>query len=210
MSIKFFMSKIDLEKQIQFIQILDQLKQVFRQSFLLDQSRTENSAEHSWHAAIAALVLSDYAKGSPDITKVILMLLIHDIAEIEVGDALLYKALKDKTRAAREKLAAQGIFGTLPKKQASYFLKLWLEFEAGKSKEAKFARAIDRFMPVLHNYLTQGKSWKKNKITKDQVLENNKSIEKGSPVLWEHIVSLIAKADAKNYFYKTKKIVRKK
>jgi putative hydrolase of HD superfamily len=183
-----------LQKQISFLLELDQLKAVLRRSYLLNQERRENSAEHSWHVAMLANVLAEYADEPVDIDRVTKMLLLHDIVEIDAGDTMVYDVEARKGKAAKEAAAAIRIFGLLPDDQAESLRSVWQEFEDCESPEARFARALDRLMPLLHNIHTQGRTWKENGIRKHQVLEVNAHMEKGSVRLWEYVRKSIEEA----------------
>jgi putative hydrolase of HD superfamily len=152
-------TRTQLEQQITFLRELDKLKQVYRQSPLMDNSRKENSAEHSWHVALAALVLAPLADEAIDVNRVIKMLLLHDIVEIDAGDTFAYDPVRRLDQEAREQVAADRLFGLLPAEQAAEFRALWDEFDARLSAEARFAHAVDRLLPVLHNYATGGGTW---------------------------------------------------
>jgi len=181
-----------LARQLQFILEIDRLKSVYRRTYLIDGSRSENSAEHSWHLALLAMVLSEHANDSLDVFKVIKMVLIHDIVEIDAGDTYIYGDQAGKVE--RERRAADRIFGLLPPDQEQEFRQLWHEFETAETPEARFASALDRFMPQLHNYHTQGRSWQEHGISAARVLERNVEISGGSAVLWEWTQSLIERA----------------
>jgi putative hydrolase of HD superfamily len=184
-----------LEKQIQFIVEMDKLKRVSRQTLIMDRSRQENSAEHSWHIALMALVLSEYAKEKgTDFFRVLKMLLVHDLVEIDAGDTYCYDDTATRDQQAREIKAADRIFNILPPDQAREFRSLWDEFEARNTPDARFAVALDRLQPILQNYNTGGDVWKKNAIGADQVLSRNQIIETGAPRLWDYAVSLINRA----------------
>ncbi len=176
-----------LSQQIAFIMELDQLKSVLRRSYLTQGERRENSAEHSWHIALAALTLAEYANEPVDIGHVIKLLLLHDIVEIDAGDTFIYDTTAKLNQHEREALAAQRIFGLLPTDQCSRFLTLWHEYEARTTPEAKFARALDRLLPVLHNYYTQGRGWQENSVHQGQVVAVNSIIDEGSAVLWQFV-----------------------
>lgn len=192
-----------LEKQIQFIIEIDKLKHVFRQTLLMNGSRNENDAEHSWHLALMALLLREYASANDiDISSVIKMVLIHDLVEIDAGDTFCYDKEGNKSRKEREEKAANRIFNMLPEEQAAEFRQLWDEFEKRKTPEACFAASLDRLQPLLHNYNTKGKAWKKHKVTSDLVFERNKHIKDGSPVLWEYAESIIDDSINKGYLQK--------
>ncbi len=193
------MSK-DLEKQIHFIIEIDKLKQIYRRTYLMDSSRTENDAEHSWHLAVMAMLLQEYAEARElDISRVMRMVLIHDIVEIDAGDTYLYdeKAAHDKVE--REQKAAERLFGLLPDDQAQEFRALWDEFEEKATPEATFAASLDRFQPLLHNYTTKGKSWKDHNVTSDKVLNRCSEIRHGSSALWKYAEGLIHQAVEKGY-----------
>ncbi len=179
-------------QQIEFILEVDKLKHVLRQTILVDKSRKENSAEHSWHIALTVMVLSEYARDADiDFFKVMKMLLIHDLIEIDAGDTYCYDDQGRKDQAAREKLAADRIFNILPPDQARQFHDLWNEFEEIKTPESRFANALDRVQPLLHNYFTQGQIWQENKIRSGQVKARMQPVDEGAPVLWKYVASLI-------------------
>jgi putative hydrolases of HD superfamily len=185
-----------LRQQLQFIVEIDRLKSVLRRSYLINIDRHENSAEHSWHLAVAAMVLAEHAKEEIDISKVIRLVLVHDLVEIDAGDTFVYDDAANVGKAAREQDAANRLFGFLPEEQAQSFMALWREFEDGQTPEAKFALSLDRLMPILHNVFTQGGSWKEHGIRQEQALTKNRPIEDGSPVLWQAVESLIKEAFA--------------
>jgi len=189
-----------LEQQIAFVRELDKLKQVQRQTWLTDKRRKENSAEHSWHIAVMALVLSEYAPGDDlDIGRVMQMLLIHDIVEIDAGDTFCYDQAAVAGQADREKEAAQRLFGLLPPDQAARFRNLWEEFEDRRTPEARLAHSLDRLQPILNNFLTEGKSWRANGITRRQVRDRNRIVAEGAPRLWEYIEDLLRRAVERGY-----------
>jgi putative hydrolase of HD superfamily len=181
-----------LARQLQFILEIDKLKSVYRRTYLIDGARHENSAEHSWHLAMLALILAEHANEPLDVAKVVKMVLVHDIVEIDAGDTYIYDAQGDK--AERERIAADRVFGLLPEDQEAEFRGLWEEFETGATPEARFAAALDRFIPQLHNYHTQGRSWKEHGITAERVLTRNVEISHGSVTLWEWTQTLIERA----------------
>ncbi len=149
-----------LARQIAFIIELDKLKQVLRQTLLIDRSRQENDAEHSWHIAAMVVVLDEYAEPEVDRLRVLKMLLIHDIVEIDAGDTFLYDTAHAATQAAREQAAAERLYGLLPPDQGAALRALWDEFEAGETRDARFAKALDRLQPMLHNCHTEGAMWR--------------------------------------------------
>ena len=184
-----------LEQQITFVRELDKLKRVQRQTWLTDTSRQENSAEHSWHIAVMAMVLAEYAPGDDlDIGRVIQMLLIHDIVEIDAGDTFCYDRAAVAHQAAHEERAAERLFGLLPQHLADRFRNLWEEFEARETPEALLANSLDRLQPILNNYHSGGKSWGAHGITRDQVRERNRIMADGAPELWAYIEDLLQRA----------------
>ena len=187
-----------LEQQLQFILEIDRLKSIYRRTYVIDGSRRENSAEHSWHLALLAMILAEHSNEPLDVGKVIRMVLIHDIVEIDAGDTYIYGDQGNK--AEREGLAADRIFGLLPADQEREFRDLWKEFETAATAEARFANALDRFMPQLHNYHTQGRSWKEHGITKERVLTRNEEISLGSVTLWEWAQALLTRAEDEGLF----------
>jgi putative hydrolase of HD superfamily len=187
-----------LEQQLRFVLELDRLKSIYRRTYLMDGTRHENSAEHSWHMALLAMTLAEHANEPLDVGKVIRMVLIHDIVEIDAGDTYIYDVQGDK--AERERAAADRIFGLLPPDQAAQFRELWNEFERAATPEARFANALDRFIPQLHNYYTQGRSWKEHGITAERVLTRTVEISQGSETLWQWTQTLIQQADSEGLF----------
>ena len=186
-----------LRQQLEFILEIDRLKSVLRQSYLIDIDRHENSAEHSWHLAVAAMVLAEHAKERIEVSKVIRLVLVHDLVEIDAGDTFIYDEAANVGKAAREQEAANRLFGVLPEDQAQSFMALWREFEDRQTPEAKFAFALDRLLPILHNVFTQGGSWKEHGIRQEQALKKNRPIEDGSLALWQAVESLITQTLAK-------------
>lgn len=192
-----------LEQQIQFIIEIDKLKQVVRQTYITDASRRENSVEHSWHLAMMAMVLAEHANDSDiDLSRVIKMVLIHDIVEIDAGDTFLYDDKRTESKSERELAAADRLFNLLPADQADIFRKLWDEFEARQTKDAKFAFVLDRFQPVLHNVITKGKAWREHGVKKFQVIGKNSPMQEGSASLWEYISDLLDYSVEEGYLSK--------
>ena len=189
-----------LQKQIQFVIEADKLKQVYRRTLLMDGSRCENDAEHSWHLALLAVLLAEYA-GAPglDVPRVLKMVIVHDLVEIDAGDTYCYDRAGNATKAAREVKAADRIFGMLPEDQAADLRRAWEEFEARATPEAKFAAALDRVQPLLHNFRTEGRMWQKHGVTAREVMERNRHIADGAPALWEYAESLIREAVARKW-----------
>ncbi len=174
-----------LRQQIAFILEMDRLKAVLRQNLTPSAQRRENTAEHSWHLAIMGLVLEDQSPTPVDRAKVLCMLLLHDVVEIDAGDTFAYDDSGHADKIEREKQAADRLFGLLPKDQAHELRTIWDEFEAGKSPEARLARALDRLQPILMNHRSGAmSSWAKHGISKGQVLSRNREVEALSPALW--------------------------
>ena len=180
-----------LEKQLAFILEIDKVKNVFRQTYLADQSRKENDAEHSWHLAIMAILLKEYAEEEVDVLRVVIMVLIHDLVEIDAGDTQAYVVQGMATKRQRELLAADRIFGILPEEQGKYFRELWNEFEAYESSDAKYAHLLDNFQPLLLNDAADGISWAEHDVQKSQIYKRNQHIEETSKVIWEHMKSVV-------------------
>ncbi len=188
------------EQQLEFLVEIDKVKQIFRRTLLMDQSRTENDAEHSWHLAVMAIILREYAATpSLDIARVLNMVLIHDLVEIDAGDTYLYDEQAAQDKDEREQKAAERIFALLPDDQAQEFRALWEEFEQRETPEAQFAASLDRFQPLLHNYKTQGESWKKHGIRREQVLQRGQQMQAGSPFLWKYAQILIERSVKSGY-----------
>ncbi len=187
-------------QQLRFILEVDKLKQVLRQTILLDRSRRENSAEHSWHIALTVLLLSEYA-GDPkvDLFRVMRILLIHDLIEVDAGDTYCYDEQGRQDQAQREQAAADRIFNILPPDQAADLRALWDEFEARKTPESRFANALDRLQPFLHNYFTEGQTWLANDIQSDQVKARMRPVNDGAPFLWNYVKTLIDDAVDKGF-----------
>lgn len=181
-----------LRRQLAFLAEIDRLKSVVRQSPLVDRSRRENSAEHSWHLALFALVLAEHAPAL-DVAQVVRLLLVHDIVEIDAGDAPIHAVGQDMAALAEaEQAAARRLFGLLPAAQGAQMLALWQEFEAGETPEARFARALDRLQPLLLNTLTDGGTWTENDVEEQQVIEcYGPAIARGSPALWQAAHALV-------------------
>ena len=182
-----------LEQQLNFLREIDQLKSVVRKSPLIDQSRKENSAEHSWHLAMYALILQDSANTTVNIDRVIKMLLLHDVVEIDAGDHPIHETGDTSAQEAAELQAAERIFGLLPKAQGKELKALWLEFEAAETDDAQFAKSLDRLQPLIHNVATQGGTWVEGQVTEPQVQTRyGQVIVKGSKALWQHAKQLVA------------------
>lgn len=179
----------DIQAQAAFIRELDQLKAVKRQVRLpCDGDRQENSAEHSWHVALMASVLVPYAEHNVDIQRVIQMILIHDLVEIDAGDLFAFAEVADHAeQEAKEFAAADRIFGLLPDEQGSKLHALWHEFEAAETADAKFAKAMDRVLPVFQNMAAEGGSWVRHNVAKSKILARNEHLRNSAPKLWTYV-----------------------
>ncbi|WP_337167103.1 HD domain-containing protein [Vibrio parahaemolyticus] len=189
-----------LEKQLALLIELDKLKSVLRRTRVKSsEGRLENSGEHSWHVALMAVLMEEHANAPVDICRVMKMLLIHDVVEIDAGDTFVYDTAATKEQAEKEIKAAERLFGMLPIDQGQELLALWQEFEAAQSDDAKYAKALDRLIPMLLNYHNNGQSWKENSVTREQALTINKRIEFGSVTLWDKAKELIEEATEKGW-----------
>ena len=182
-----------LEKQIQFIVEADKVKNIFRQTYLADGRRKENDAEHSWHLALMAVLLKEHMNEDADVARVMIMVLIHDLVEIDAGDTYAYDEKGAQTKREREVKAAERIFGILPEDQGRYFRELWEEFEAYETPEAKFAHLLDNFQPILLNDASGGKSWVEHGVHKSQPMKRNERIPGTSDIIWEKMQEIFEK-----------------
>ena len=178
----------ELEQQLNFVREIDELKAVYRQTKVKsDNNRQENSAEHSWHIALMANVLQPYAEEPVDIARVVNMLLIHDIVEIDAGDTFAFAAQQElDAQEDKEIAAANRLFGLLPESQFQHLKALWLEFEAAETADARFAKAMDRVLPLVQNMANQGGSWVVHKVKKSQVIARNQYLDGLAPTLWRY------------------------
>jgi len=174
------------QKQLDFIKEIDKEKQIFRQTYVSDATRKENDAEHAWHMAIMAFLFSEYANEEIDVLKTIRMILIHDVVEIDAGDTYAYDEVGKQTQREREEKAANRLFGMLPEDQAKDLLALWEEFEAGETNEARFARALDNFQPMMLNDATNGIAWEEHEVAVSKILKRNERTPRGSVELWDY------------------------
>ena len=188
-----------LDAQLRFIREVDRLKSVLRRSQLMDESRRENSAEHSWHIALMAVVMAEHADTPVDVLHVVKMLLIHDIVEIDAGDTYAYDMDGRQDQHEREAVAARRIFGLLPADQSEEFYALWEEFEAKTSPEARLANAVDRLMPLMHNVANRGETWQAHGVARPAVEARMAPIAAGSSALWDVAVALMDDAVAEGY-----------
>ena len=180
-----------LEQQIAFLIEIDKVKHIFRQNYLADGSRKENDAEHSWHIALMAVLLKEYAEEEVDVLKVITMVLIHDLVEIDAGDTYAYDAIGNLGKKEKELKAAERIFRILPDDQTTYFRKLWDEFEEYETADAKYAHLLDNFQPLLLNDASGGIRWVEHQVKKAQIYKRNDKIEATSKPIWECMKQVI-------------------
>ena len=183
--------KSRIDRQFDFIREIDKEKFITRQTFLSDAKRRENDAEHAWHMAIMTLLLSEYANEEIDVLRVLSMLLIHDLVEIDAGDTYAYDEAGALTKEKREKAAADRIFGILPKEQGTWMRGLWDEFEACNTPESKFAHVLDNSLPLFLNHAAGGISWKEHKVKRSQIYKRNRITGDGSAKIWEYMQELI-------------------
>lgn len=189
-----------LQQQLAFLQEIDKLKRVLRQALLTGDLRQENTAEHSWHVAIAAIILADYADDPVDTMRVVKMLLVHDIVEIDAGDTYAFDEAGHIDKAEREQRAAKRIFGLLPNDVGDQLKALWEEFEDAQTPDARFANAMDQIMPFLHNIWTEGANWKKLQPAFEKVYQRyQRRIDGGSTRLWDYVRSELEEATVKGW-----------
>ena len=174
-----------LKKQMEFILEVDKIKFIGRQTYLSDGERKENDAEHSWHLELMTALLSEHANEKIDVRKTMLMVLVHDIVEIDAGDTYAYDAAGNATKRERELKAAKRIFHLLPEDQAEELFQLWEEFEACETPEAKFAHSMDNIQPIMLNDATGGKAWREHQVKKSQVEKRQESTRAGSETIME-------------------------
>ena len=177
-----------LTQQFDFLLEIDKAKRIQRQTYCSDGKTLENDAEHGWHAALMAILLSEYANEPIDVLKTVAMLLIHDIVEIDAGDTYAYDDAGVATQAQREYAAAQRIYSILPEDQGRKMLELWQEFEKGESAEACFAKVLDKVQPIMLNAATDGRAWQEHEVKLSKILQRNEKTPKGSQVLWEYML----------------------
>ena len=185
------MNPSNLLQQVAFIKEIDKLKYIQRKTRLFNSDRQENDAEHSWHLAMMTIVLAEHSDKPIDVLKVVKMVLIHDIVEIDAGDTFIYDSTKNHTNTEEELLAAKRIFGLLPKGQAEEFIAVWEEFEAGETDEAKFAKSMDRLEPLLQNISNNGGTWAEFDVPYQKVYDKKKIIKLGSESIWNYAETLI-------------------
>jgi 5'-deoxynucleotidase YfbR-like HD superfamily hydrolase len=194
------MSPNRLEQQISFLKEIDRLKSVFRRTALIDRSRLENSAEHSWHLAVMALVFAEHAPAGTDTLHAVRMLLVHDLVEIDAGDTFAYDVAAHHDKSSRELAAADRLFALLPPDLETELRALWDEFEAGATREAKFANALDRFSGLLQNWGgADGGTWRSHAVTREAVFRRMEPVREGAPALWPFIVEVVEDAAARGF-----------
>ncbi len=189
-----------MHQQLELVLELDRLKSVLRRTRIrCADDRLENSAEHSWHVAMMALLMEEHANQPVDISRVLKMLLMHDMVEIDAGDTFVYDAAASELQSEKELEAAKRLFGMLPKEQGELLFALWCEFEDATSADAKFAKALDRIIPMMLNFNNQGIGWRENGVTRQQALTVNRRIDDGSHTLWEYAQQMIEQATEKGW-----------
>jgi len=193
-----------LSKQISFIKEIDKIKYIQRKTKLFNSDRCENDAEHSWHLAMMTIVLAEHSDTPIDVLKVLKMVLIHDIVEIDAGDIFMYDTQKSHTNTENERMAAIRIFGLLPTEQGDELIAIWEEFETGVTNEAKFAKSMDRFEPLLQNVSNNGGTWKEFDVDFSKVIEKKKVIKEGSSKLWKYAENLLNESVDKGILKKKK------
>ncbi|MHB1315159.1 MAG: HD domain-containing protein [Christensenellales bacterium] len=188
------------QQQIHFLIEIDRMKNILRHTLLIDGSRRENDAEHSWHLALMALILFEYAPAETiDVCKVIKMALVHDLVEVYAGDTFAYDENANLDKDLREAEAAGRLFSLLPSDQCLELRGLWEEFDAEETLEAIFAASLDRLQPLIHNYLTKGHTWKEGDINKAKVLKRMDMIKRGAPALWCFVEAILQDSIQKGY-----------
>jgi putative hydrolase of HD superfamily len=194
------LTKDRLEKQMKFLLEVDKAKNIFRRNYLVDGSRKENDAEHSWHLALMVMLLSEYVeKKDFDVLKTMKMVLIHDLVEIYAGDVYCYDDKANVGKLEREMEAADKLFGLLPEEQREEFQSLWLEFEDKATEEALFAAKLDRLQPLALNYASEGKSWIEHDIEGSKVKERNRLFDGGPRLMKDYVDNMIDDAMDKGY-----------
>ena len=197
------MTPDQLLKQINFIKEIDKIKYIQRKTKLFHSDRPENDAEHSWHLAMMTIVLAEHSDVPVDVLKVLKMVLIHDIVEIDAGDTFIYDTQKSHSNTENELIAAKRIFGLLPDEQAEELIEIWQEFEAGETPEARFAKAMDRIEPLLQNTSNNGGTWREFDVDYSKVFEKKKVIAQGSATLWKFAENLLNESVEKGILKKT-------
>ena len=194
------MDLVLVNKQISFIKEIDKLKYITRKTRLFASDRHENDAEHSWHLAMMVLVLAEHSNEQIDVLKVLKMVLIHDIVEIDAGDTFLFDTTKNHSNTQEELKAAKRIFGLLPESQAKEFIAIWEECEAFETPEAKFARSIDHFEPMLQNDSNNGGTWAEFEVPYETVIKKKSPMKEGSADLWNFAEDVLKENRKKGIF----------
>ena len=187
-----FINSEKLKKQIEFIIVIDEMKNVLRRNLVVDGSRRENDAEHSWHLAVMAMILEEYSADKVDISKVLRIALVHDLVEVYAGDTFAYDVKGNEDKLDREIMAAEKLFGMLKDGQGDEIRALWDEFEAKETPESKYANAIDRLQPLILNYLTNGHTWKLGDVHASQIYKRMDIIRTATPELWHIVEGIIS------------------
>jgi putative hydrolases of HD superfamily len=188
-----------LRQQLAFLVEADRLKTVLRRSPLVAADRRENDAEHSWHLALLAIVLAEYADEPVDLGHVLRLVIVHDLVEIHAGDTFLYDDELAASQRERETAAAALLFGMLPPDQAGWMRGLWEEFEAGQTPESRFARAVDRLEPMLLNWMTRGGTWRAPGVTAGRIRDRTAHIADASAALWQAGQALIDESERRGW-----------
>ncbi len=188
-----------MKQQLTFLIEVDRLKTVLRRTLLADGSRRENDAEHSWHLALAAMLLQEHAEQPVDLSRVLQMAVVHDLIEIYAGDTFAYDVAGNRDKEARERAAADRLFALLPPDQGGWIRALWEEFDAMETPDARYAAALDRLMPFLNNYLTEGHTWREGHVSRSQVLARMDMVRQALPALWDDMLAMIEEAVGKGY-----------
>ncbi|MBR2885170.1 MAG: HD domain-containing protein [Clostridia bacterium] len=191
---------VRFNKKLQFLILIDKMKSVYRQTLLADKSRRETDAEHSWHIAMMAMLFAEFAPEGVDKERVIKMCLVHDLVEIYAGDTFCYDEKAGEDKAEREMRAAQKLFSVLPAEDGEEIKGLWLEFEKQETPDAVFVASLDRFQPLINNFLTDGHTWRKGKVVRPQVEERAALIKKGLPIACETVQKILDDAENKGFF----------
>jgi len=176
-----------LNQQLKFVDEIDKMTQILRRTMLIDGSRRENDAEHSWHIAVMALLFSEHVKIKPDIGRVVKMLVVHDLIEIYAGDTFAFDVEANKSKEEKEAAAADKLFSQLPKEQGDEIRSLWEEFDEMKTPDAIYASCMDRIQPFLHNTLTEGATWKEGNVSRSQVEKRLAIVKENMPELWKWV-----------------------
>ena len=195
----FHGNDIEFNKKLDFLITIDKMKSIYRQTLLTDKSRRETDAEHSWHIAVMAMLFAEMAPEGVDRDRCIRMCLVHDLIEIYAGDTFCYDEKANMDKKERELLAADKLFSTLSEKDSDELRGLWEEFEKQETPDALFSASLDRLQPFIHNMLTDGHTWRKGNVTRQQVERRASVIEKGFPKAWDTILTMMDEAQKKGY-----------